>query len=305
MFLVGETILFVCAPLQSDLIPPNALAPLPRTTLFLNYFPPLEKWRLGLSGFLLLLFLTWESVTPAFRWFRNRNSRLMHGWRNYLLGFINVVFAGIFFVRAWLLAASWADTHSFGLLNVWHLPAPVRLVIAVLLLDLWTYAWHRTNHHVSFLWRFHRTHHTELAMDVTSAVRFHFGEIVLSGLLRIPLIILLGLQFHELVVYEMLLFGIVQFHHANIRLPKTVDCVLSWFIASPGFHRVHHSQDLKKANSNYSSFLSVWDRIFRTVSPELFAAASDGQEKNPPFGVRGMEQPGHHTLIGLVETPLE
>jgi len=142
-------------------------------------------------------------------------------------------------------------------------------------------------------------------MDVTSAVRFHFGEIVLSGLLRIPLIILLGLQFHELVVYEMLLFGIVQFHHANIRLPKTVDCVLSWFIASPGFHRVHHSQDLKKANSNYSSFLSVWDRIFRTVSPELFAAASDGQDKNRPFGVRGMEHPGHHTLIGLVETPLE
>ena len=288
----------------AHLIPAKALAPLPKSTLVLNHLPPWEKWRLGLSGFLLLIFLTWESLSPAFHWFGNGKSRLVHGWRNYLLGFINIVLAGLLFVQAWLMAASWADTNGFGLLNRLSFPVATRLVVAILLLDLWTYFWHRINHHVKFLWRFHRTHHTELNMDVTSAVRFHFGEIVLSGLLRIPLIMLLGLQFHELVIYEMLLFGIVQFHHANIRLHRNLDRVLSWFIASAGFHRVHHSPDWALANSNYSSLLSIWDRIFRTISPKLFANEWK-TEQAPPFGVKGMEAPMHHTIIGLVETPLE
>jgi sterol desaturase/sphingolipid hydroxylase (fatty acid hydroxylase superfamily)/rhodanese-related sulfurtransferase len=295
----------------AHLIRPQVLAPLPKTTLFLNHLPPLERWRLGLSGLLLLIFLTWESLAPAFHWFRNGPSRVMHGWRNYLLGFINIVLAGLLFVQAWLMAASWADTHRFGLLNIFSLTAAARLIVSILLLDFWTYSWHWINHHVKFLWRFHRTHHTELNMDVTSAVRFHFGEIVLSGLLRIPLIILFGLQFHELVIYEMLLFAIVQFHHANIRLPAKLDRLLSWFIASPGFHRVHHSPDWAMANSNYSSFLSIWDRIFRTASPRLFATNPQTNTQlqsaagSEPFGVVGMESPEHHTLIGLIETPLE
>src|SRR6185503_17481737 len=189
-----------------------------------------------LSCTLLAIFLTWEGLSPAFGWFRNRRERMLHGWRNYLLGTINVILAGLFFVQCWLLAASWSDSHEFGLLNWVHMPGWLRLIAAILFLDCWTYLWHFTNHHVNFLWRFHRTHHSELQMDVTSAVRFHFGEIIFSGLLRIPLIILLGLQFHEVVVYEMLLFAVVQFHHANIRLPGKWEERLSWVIASPGYH---------------------------------------------------------------------
>jgi len=221
---------------------------------------------------------------------------------------INLIFAGLLFVQLWLLTASWSESHAFGLFYWLQLPRTVRLILAIVLLDLWTYSWHWINHHVDFLWRFHRTHHTELTMDVTSAVRFHFGEIVFSGFLRVPLILLLGLQFEELVIYEMLLFAVVQFHHANIILPARVESFLRWFIVTPGFHRIHHSPEVALANTNFSSFLSVWDRIFRTLSPISFTAKSSsvmGEQNQRLFGVRGMESPAHHNLIGLVETPLE
>jgi sterol desaturase/sphingolipid hydroxylase (fatty acid hydroxylase superfamily)/rhodanese-related sulfurtransferase len=278
------------------LIPPEVRYPLPMTTMFLNELPSLEKVRLGLGISLLIFFLTWESFAPSFRWFGNRRERLLHGWRNYLLGLLNVILAGLLFVQLWLFISSWAETHRFGLLNQLPLPDWLRIATAIMLLDLWTYCWHRFNHRFSFLWRFHRTHHTELHLDVSSAVRFHFGEIACSGIMRIPLILLLGLKFHELLIYEMLLFAVVQFQHANIRLPSRFEAWMSKLIVTPDFHRIHHSQQREEANSNYSSLLSCWDRLFRTKSPASHPKI---------FGVKGMNGPSRQTLIGLIESPLE
>jgi sterol desaturase/sphingolipid hydroxylase (fatty acid hydroxylase superfamily) len=143
-------------------------------------------------------------------------------------------------------------------------------------------------------------HHTETSLDITSAVRFHFGEIVLSGLLRVPLILLLGLTFKELLIYETLLFSVVQFQHANIRIPAGIERWLSWIIVSPGFHRVHHSTDWKESNSNFSSLLSIWDRIFRTRAEKLVPGGTAA-----PFGVTGMSSPEQQTLVALIESPLE
>jgi sterol desaturase/sphingolipid hydroxylase (fatty acid hydroxylase superfamily) len=273
---------------------------LPGSTLFLNHFPRAERLRLALGFGLLVVFLVWESIAPAFRWFGSPRARLAHGWRNYLLGFINVILAGLFFVQLWLLATKWVARNDFGLLNVVDIPVWARVGIAVLWLDLWTYAWHWLNHHVGFLWRFHRMHHTETSLDITSAVRFHFGEIVLSGLLRVPLILLLGLTFKELLIYETLLFSVVQFQHANIRIPAGIERWLSWIIVSPGFHRVHHSTDWKESNSNFSSLLSIWDRIFRTRAEKLVPGGTAA-----PFGVTGMSSPEQQTLVALIESPLE
>lgn len=284
----------------THLVPAGKRLSLPDSTLILNHLPRAEKIRLGLSFALLVLFLVWETIAPAYRWFKNPAARLGHGWRNYILGFINAILAGLFFVQLWLLATKWVDRNEFGLLNWISIESAARIGIAILLLDAWTYAWHRLNHHWSFLWRFHRTHHTEMQMDVTSAVRFHFGEIVLSGLLRVPLIFLLGLQFKELLIYETLLFATVQFQHANIRLPAAIERILSVFIASPAFHRVHHSTNVEQSNSNYSSLLTIWDRIFRTRSANLIPAGAAGT-----FGVTGMDAPEKHTLLGLIESPLE
>lgn len=284
----------------THLVPAEKRLELPGSTLFLNHFPRAERWRLALGFGLLVFFLIWESITPAFQWFRNPRARIAHGWRNYLLGFINVILAGLFFVQFWLLATKWVARNELGLLNLIELPAWLRIVAAILLLDLWTYAWHWLNHHIGFLWRFHRTHHSETWLDITSAVRFHFGEIVLSGLLRVPLIVLLGLTFKELLIYETLLFSVVQFQHANIRLPLTFEKWLSMLIVSPGFHRVHHSTDVREANSNFSSLLSIWDRIFRTRAPKLAQAGMAGG-----FGVQGMSGPEQQTLVAMIESPLD
>jgi len=287
--------------LYTHLVPVEQRLELPGSLLFLNHIPRAERYRVALGATLLLFFLVWESLAPAYRWFSDAGRRFGHGWRNYLLGFINVILAGLFFVQLWIFASKWADARNFGLLNAVTLPAWLRILIAVIVLDAWTYAWHRLNHRIPFLWRFHRTHHTETQMDVTSAVRFHFGEIVMSGLLHVPLIILLGLKFKELLIYETLLFTVVQFHHANIRLPSALDRFVSWFIVSPGYHRVHHSSEHAEANSNFSSMLTIWDRVFRTRSEKLLTSTQPVEG----FGVKGMTEPQHHTVVAMVESPLQ
>jgi sterol desaturase/sphingolipid hydroxylase (fatty acid hydroxylase superfamily)/rhodanese-related sulfurtransferase len=281
------------------LVPAEKRLELPGSTLLLNHFPRAERWRLAIGFGMLVLFLVWESMTPAFHWFNNPKARFAHGWRNYLLGFINVILVGLFFVQLWLLTTRWVARHDAGLLNMVELPGWVRIGIAVVLLDLWTYGWHWLNHQIGFLWRFHRAHHTEVSLDITSSVRFHFGEIVLSGLLRVPIILALGLSFKELLIYETLLFTVVQFQHANIRLPGGVERWLSLLMVSPGFHRVHHSQDERESNTNFSSLLSIWDRLFGTRAPKLM---TDGGAAE--FGVRGMKGPEQQTLVGMIETPL-
>lgn len=284
----------------THLVPAESRLELPGSTLFLNHFPRAEKFRLATGFGLLVFFLVWETISPAFTWFRNPRTRFMHGWRNYLLGFINVILAGLFFVQLWLIATRWAERNDFGLLHQFELPVWSRIVIAILLLDLWTYTWHWLNHHVGILWRFHRTHHTEAYLDITSSVRFHFGEIVLSGLLRVPLILLLGLTFKELLIYETILFSVVQFQHANIRLPVRIERWLSLLIVSPGFHRIHHSTDVLESNSNFSSLLTIWDRIFRTRAGKMVLAGATAG-----FGVKGMDSPEQQTLVGMIESPLE
>ncbi|MFA6963083.1 MAG: sterol desaturase family protein, partial [Opitutaceae bacterium] len=122
----------------------------------------------------------------------------------------------------------------------------------------------RLNHVWPFLWRFHRLHHADREMNVTTANRFHIGEIVLSSLLRVPLLALLGVRLEELALYETALFAVVQFHHANIGLPEWLDRALRCVIVTPYLHKVHHSVVRAEADSNFSSLFSWWDRLFRT-----------------------------------------
>jgi sterol desaturase/sphingolipid hydroxylase (fatty acid hydroxylase superfamily)/rhodanese-related sulfurtransferase len=278
-------------------LPARARPSLPSLGLIANELPPIERWRLFLGTALLAVFLMWETFDAAAKNPGAAPGRLRHGWRNYVLGLINIVVVGVIFAKSWIWLAAWADTRQFGLLNWIRIPTAGRLAIAILLLDLWTYSWHWLNHHVPLLWRFHRTHHTDPRPDVTSSVRFHFGEIAISAALRLPLIVLLGLHFHELVIYELLLFSVVQFQHANITLPRRLDRFLSWIIVTPFYHRIHHSDDVTEANSNFSSLLTVWDRLFQTRWR---------LEKGPvSFGVLGFKEPRHQKLTALLETPFE
>jgi sterol desaturase/sphingolipid hydroxylase (fatty acid hydroxylase superfamily) len=259
----------------------------------------LNRWRSVCSLALLVILLAWESLVPFFAWFAGKaGERVQHGCRNVALGVLNALITGLVFAALWWATAAWTRTHGFGVLPWLSLPGWARLAVAFLLFDAWMYWWHRLNHRLPFLWRFHRTHHSDPRMDVTTANRFHLGEIALSSLLRVPVIALLGLQLWELALYEMAMFTVVQLHHANIALPAWLDRGLRVVIVTPFMHKVHHSRCQAETDSNYSSLFSFWDRLFRT-----FRFRDDPHTIQ--FGLDEFNRPEDHTLAGLLATPLK
>ena len=264
-----------------------------------DFMTELSRIRAASSLTLLALLLAWESFVPFFAYFaENKRERVSHGLKNLLLGGLNSLLTGIGFAALWLTTAQWAQAHGFGILNWLPLPGWTHSVGAFLLFDAWMYWWHRANHRVPFLWRFHRTHHSDPKMDVTTANRFHIGEIMLSSVLRLPVIALIGLQPWELAFYELAMFTVVQLHHANISLPQRLDRAMRAIIVTPFMHKVHHSRWQPETDSNYSSLFSFWDRLFRTF-----------QLRNDPrtlqLGLDEFDQPGHQSLLGLLATPFK
>ena len=255
------------------------------------------RWASG--PLLLFLLLWWETLTPFLPLFQSGwRKRALHGLRNITMALLNSGMTALLFVGLWAMVANWAEHNGFGLLNWTGLPPLWHALAAVLALDFWTYCWHRLNHRVLFLWRFHRAHHSDAQMDVTTASRFHIGEILFSNSLRIPLILLLGIHLWEMVLYEIALLAVNQFQHANIGLPRKVDQLLRCFIVTPAMHKVHHSRWQPETDSNYSSLLSVWDRIFRS-----FRLRDD--PRTIQFGLDDFAKPEDQTLPGILKTPID
>jgi sterol desaturase/sphingolipid hydroxylase (fatty acid hydroxylase superfamily) len=264
-----------------------------------TFWQDFERLRSISSVAFLVLLLGWESFAPFASYFvGGTGERLRHAFRNLVLGIVNALFIGLVFVAVWWTTADWAQSHNFGLLNWFSLSGGPRLICAFLLFDAWMYLWHRLNHRIPFLWRFHRTHHSDPRMDVTTASRFHLGEIFFSSILRVPVIALLGLQLWELALYEAAMFAVVQLHHANIALPAWLDRGLRMVIVSPFMHKVHHSRWQPETDSNYSSLFSFWDRLFGS-----FRMRED--PRTLEFGLEGFDPPEHQTLVGLMTTPVE
>ena len=248
----------------------------------------------------LVVFSAWETLQPFFSFFRNRGrERGKHYLINLFIGAINSIAITVLFVGLWALAAEWASANSIGLINLFRddAPAYAALIVAVLGFDLWTYSWHRLNHVVGFFWRFHRVHHSDNKMDVTTASRFHVGEIILSSLLRVPVIIVLGATIWELLIYETMMFAVVQFHHANIAVPEKLDRFLRMFIVTPAMHKVHHSRIQPETDSNFSAFLSIWDRIGRSFRLRK-------QLEEIEFGLDGYDDEGSQSIGGIAKMPV-
>jgi sterol desaturase/sphingolipid hydroxylase (fatty acid hydroxylase superfamily) len=255
--------------------------------------PELKPW---LAFGLLAVLLLWETAAPFFLFPKGR-ARLAHGAKNMLLGLTNGIVTSLGFAGLWWWAAENSAHHGIGLLHWFSWPSAVEMVTALLLLDAWTYAWHRMSHRVDMLWRFHRVHHSDPHMDVTTASRFHVGEIIVSSVLRLPLIWLLGIRLEQLALYEVLLIAWVQIQHANISLGARADRVLSWLVVTPFMHKIHHSRWQPETDSNYSSLLSVWDRVFRS-----FRTTPDPAKLR--LGLDEFADERSQTLPGLLKTPL-
>ncbi|TVR95513.1 MAG: sterol desaturase family protein [Rhodospirillales bacterium] len=157
-----------------------------------------------------------------------------------------------------------AAEQGWGLFNAVGVPFWAAALLSMVLLDLAIWAQHLVFHKVPWLWRLHRMHHTDLDFDVTTGLRFHPLEIVLSMAIKMAVIVALGAPAAAVVAFEVILNGLALFNHANVRLPAGIDAVLRRVIVTPDMHRVHHSVHRDETDSNYGFNLSVWDRLFGT-----------------------------------------
>lgn len=210
--------------------------------------------------------------------------------KNLSLAAINAVLSWAVVVPVSALAASYA----LGWRPEWWGGAP-GLLLDILILDFWIYWWHRANHKLPFLWRFHEVHHLDEFLDASTALRFHFGEVLLSSLVRAGVVFLLGVPITSVIVFETLLALAAMFHHSNLRLPRRFERALSHAIVTPSIHWVHHHAIRRDTDSNYASFLSVWDRLFGSRSATI-------RTPEMPIGVQGL---GERGLARLVTRPFE
>jgi sterol desaturase/sphingolipid hydroxylase (fatty acid hydroxylase superfamily) len=167
-------------------------------------------------------------------------------------------------VPAALATATTGEAAGVGLLRWLSVPEPAAAVVGFLLFDWSIYAWHRLNHRVPWLWRFHLVHHTDLDLDVSTAFRFHAGELVLSVGWRTLTILALGPSPGLLLVYEVAAQAATAFHHSNWRLPARLERVLGLVLVTPSMHGIHHSVVETETNANWSVVFSAWDRLHRT-----------------------------------------
>jgi len=265
------------------------LALLASTPFPVDYFTLAKR---AVPVLLLALFWCWETWRP---YCRQREGRVKHAGRNLAIALFNTVILGLVFGFVIATVARWAEQNQFGLLNALGLNRPIRFMLALVLLDGWMYVWHRANHMIPFLWRFHRMHHSDRHMDVTTATRFHLGEHVGSAALRLGLIPLLGFEVWNIVVYDTLVIAVTQFHHADISIGRW-DRWLRLFIVTPYMHKVHHSDWRPETDSNYSTVLSIWDRLAGTLRMR-------SDPKTLVFGLNEFTDPQWQSWWGMMKTP--
>ena len=208
---------------------------------------------------------TWEVVAPR----RTLTASKLCRWGgNLTIVMLNTLIARLFFMGGVAAAAVTAQERGWGLLNWVDLPVWLECGLAIVALDLIIYGQHQVFHAVPILWRFHMMHHSDLDLDVTSGVRFHPVEIVISTVVKVLAVIVLGVAPLAVVVFEIVLNGTSLFNHSNVKIPLSVEPVLRWFVVTPDMHRIHHSVDPRETNSNYGFNVPWWDRLFGTYCAE-------------------------------------
>ena len=239
--------------------------------------------RLGCFLAMLIAMAIWELLLPR----RSLVARKPWRWvSNLSLVVINAGLARVVIPMTGVAAALVAETRGWGLLHLVEWPRWIELILAVVAFDLAIYLQHVMFHAVPLLWRLHMVHHADLDFDVTTGLRFHSLEILLSALIRLGVVLVLGAAVAAVVAIEVLLNATSMFNHSNVRMPGWLDQHLRWLVVTPDMHRVHHSVVHREMNSNFGFSLPWWDYLLHTY--------------------RSKPQAGHEAMeIGLAEFPDE
>lgn len=230
--------------------------------------------RLGVFVGMLILMMLWEATAPRrqLRYPRWQRWPINIGLSAITAVLLRFSIGGIAYFSAIL-----ASEMEFGLLNVLVLPEWLSLVVALILFDLAVFGQHLAMHRWPLLWRLHKVHHTDLDFDVTTAVRFHPVEIILSLVYKVIIISLLGAPALAVLIFELILSTSALFNHGNIMIPVHWDKRLRWLLVTPDMHRIHHSTTQTETDSNFGFSISIWDRLFGTYTDE------------PALGQKGMK----------------
>lgn len=216
----------------------------------------------ALLGALAVLLFALEGVAPLRRRTRPRGARL---GINLLVGAMAAGVALMTARPAALGLAEWLAVHGYGLLAVLPGPRWAGWVAGFVLMDLAMYWWHRANHRVAFLWRFHAVHHADPDLDVSTSFRFHFGEVALSTAVRVAQVLVIGVPVGLYLAHEAAFRAAAMFHHGNLRLPLGLERVLNLVLVTPRMHGIHHSEARAEADSNFSAVFRWWDRLWGTL----------------------------------------
>jgi len=247
-----------------------------------------------LAVLILLCGLLWglESIIPLYRF---RHSRVRHAMPNVALTVLLVITnLSLSFSSAYL--AGFSVRNGIGLFVFLGLPSWAQIIMGVLALDLFAYLAHVLLHKSWLGWQFHRVHHSENAVDVTTAFRQHPGETVWRILWQLAAIVVFGIPLWVVVVYLILSGLNAELEHANIRLNRRIDRLLRLLVVTPNMHKVHHSREQRETDSNYSNIFSLWDRLFGTYTSSI-----DFRSLN--YGLDGFDVKERQTLGGLLKMP--
>ena len=243
------------------------------------------------------LLLCWEWIQPKRKPAVNKIKRWIN---NFLLIICSTIIVRLVVPTAAVGVAYLVEQNNWGFANYFELETWIKFLVTFVLLDFLIYFQHLTFHVLPILWRFHRVHHSDTDCDVTTGLRFHPVEIVISIFIKLMAIIILGAPVLAVIIFEITLNFMSMFTHSNIKLNKSFEPILRWFIVTPDMHRIHHSTRENETNSNFAFHISLWDRIFGTYMAE----PKYGQlEMN--IGLDRFNEEKWQKFTGLLYMPLE
>ncbi len=257
------------------------------TNLSIAIFRGLISW----GGF--FIFLLFEYLRPYRSPSVPKTKRLL---TNISLTLLNSAILSLLFAAATISSALHVSANHLGILNTFSLPFWQKVFLSVIFMDLIFYVWHLLNHRISLLWRFHRVHHSDLNMDVSTATRFHIGELALSSCLKIGLIYLIGANVVSIILFESLLGLTAQFQHSSVKVPVWFERVFYLLFVPPSMHRIHHSVVIRERDTNYGTILSVWDRMSGTL-------LKDADQEGIVIGLGPYRKPEGLGLLSLLVMP--
>jgi sterol desaturase/sphingolipid hydroxylase (fatty acid hydroxylase superfamily) len=243
------------------------------------------------------LMALWENRQP----YRQLRFSRLQRWPHQLgLIVLNSFILRLVFPTAAAGSALYAQQNGLGLMHLLGLNLIIASLIGFVFLDFAIYWQHVLAHKLNWFWKLHRTHHADTDYDLTTGLRFHPLEMIISMLIKIVIIVLLGIPLPAVIAFEIILSGSAMFNHSNIALPPHIDAIVKKLIVTPTMHRIHHSIHRFEHDSNYGFFLSVWDHWFASYTEK-----TSEDDRSMPIGLNSFRDRQNVSLPRILEIPFK